>query len=52
MCPKARDIGVFPPPGTDPSVCDRAIMGRFYNNYFIVILIDYLTDPYEYAITL
>jgi alkaline phosphatase D len=29
MCPAAREQGLFPPPGTDPTVCTRPILGTY-----------------------
>jgi len=34
MCPKARGMGIFPPLGIDPTVCDRPIMGTYDDHDF------------------
>eukprot|EP01034_Spumella_vulgaris_P023023 gene23023-29211_t len=34
MCPKARSLGIFPPLGTDNTVCDRPIFGIYDDHDF------------------
>lgn len=34
MCPAARTLGVFPPPGTDGELCPRPILGTWDDHDF------------------
>lgn len=34
MCPGARPLGMTPPPGTDPLLCPRAIIGTWDDHDF------------------
>lgn len=34
MCPKALALGYFPPPGHDPEVCERAVLGIYDDHDF------------------
>eukprot|EP01038_Epipyxis_sp_PR26KG_P008218 gene8218-11124_t len=34
MCPRSQELGYFPPRGSDPSVCDRMILGIYDDHDF------------------
>eukprot|EP01039_Chlorochromonas_danica_P000349 gene350-374_t len=34
MCPKAMQKGIFPPPGSNPELCDRALLGIYDDHDF------------------
>ena len=34
MCPAARAVGVFPPPGTNSDLCPRPILGTWDDHDF------------------
>ncbi len=51
MCPRSRSLGYFPPRGSDPSVCDRAIFGIYDDHDFgYVVLKGYTALATSYHI--